>query len=148
MKLFLQRFSDNGDATLGHLSVNSKFFCFVVEDEYRGKKVKGDTRIPAGKFRIERTYESGLLKRMQDDWFKGDWIPTICDVPNFKYIRIHPGLTEKHTDGCPLVGYNVNARTHAILSGTTRPAFKDLWKLMDEAFERGEEVWIYIRDEQ
>jgi hypothetical protein len=140
----LKRTSNNGDATLGALYVNNVFFCYTLEDEPREVKVSGETRIPAGRYELERTFESGLLSRMQAAWFDGDWIPTIKNVPGFTYIRIHPGNTDDHTDGCPLVGFTADADNYTI--GKSRDAFRALHKRLALAFRDGE-VWINIRNE-
>lgn len=144
-ELTLKRFATNGDATLGLLSVNNVFFCFTLEDEHREEKVAGETRIPAGRYKLEKTFESSLLNRMKENWYKGDWIPTITDVPGFSYIRIHPGNTEKHTDGCPLVGYSADSKSFTI--GNSRNAFIDLIKRLDIAFADGT-VYITVKNER
>jgi len=57
--LSLQRFHDSGQSTLGLLSVNDQFLCFTLEDEGREIKVKGETRIPAGRYQIKLRAEGG-----------------------------------------------------------------------------------------
>ncbi len=47
MKLTVKRFADNGETTLGILYIDGVFECFTVEDqEQKGDKVKGETRVP------------------------------------------------------------------------------------------------------
>mgnify|MGYP003122063051 CR=1 FL=1 len=54
MKLKVLRFSSQSDSTNGLLFDDSdgdmKFLCYTLEDEYRSKKVRGETRVPAGVF--------------------------------------------------------------------------------------------------
>ena len=54
MKLELKRFSGQSDTTLGLMFVDGEFECFTLEDEYRAEKVKGETRIPAGTYKVEK----------------------------------------------------------------------------------------------
>ena len=72
MKLELKRFSSQSDTTLGLLFVDGEFECFTLEDEYREEKVKGETRIPAGTYKVEkREVLSGLTKKYRSKypWF-------------------------------------------------------------------------------
>ena len=144
--VFLERFKSNHTATLGKLSFGSEFFCFTLEDEFREEKVAGETRIPAGTYRLEKCFESGILNRMKaNGWYEKDWIPTICDVPNFQYIRIHTGVNESHTDGCPLVGFGANVKDFTL--SNSRAAMLEFVEKLETCFNSGE-VFIVITDER
>ena len=143
---FLKRFASNSTATLGLLFFEKEFFCFSLEDEFREVKVSGETRIPAGKYKIRPAYNSGLLNRMRaNGWYTFDWIPTICDVPGFTNIRIHAGNTEAHTDGCPLLGMSANSHNFTI--GRSRDAVLKFVEQLETCFNDGE-VYLTITDER
>ena len=60
------------ESTRGKLTINNKAFCDTLEDEKRSVKVKGETRIPSGRYQLlKRRVLSGLTKTYRDkfDWF-------------------------------------------------------------------------------
>jgi len=67
MKLEVLRFSSQVDSTSGLLfeitDVGRKFLCYTLEDERRVLKVKGETRVPAGTYKIELRKEGGFHAR-------------------------------------------------------------------------------------
>ena len=76
-----------------------------IEDERRALKVKGETRVPAGTYKIELRKEGGFHDRYTKKYpglHRG--MLHITDVPNFEYILIHTGNTDEHTAGCLIVG--------------------------------------------
>ena len=126
MKIELTRLKDNGNATLGLMKVDGEAFCFTLEDEFRAEKIKGETRIPAGKYAVKfREVLSPMTKRYRDryDWFT--YHLELQDVPGFTHVYIHIGNTEKHTDGCVLVGLGADFETMTI--SKSRQAFKELY---------------------
>lgn len=142
MNLTAQRITPAGHPrTFGKLlAEDGHQLCYTLEDEVReipGRpvadwKVKGATAIPTGRYRVTLEY-SGR--------FGADTL-TIHDVPGFEYIRMHPGNTETDTEGCLLLGMEIDP--HGIVGGTSRPAVKLVQFVVREAIERGEEVWITI----
>ena len=144
--LLLTRYVNNGSATLGNLFIERLFQCYTLEDEPRDIKVAGKTRIPAGTYEIERCYNSGILTRMKS-WFpEGDFIPSLKDVPDFDYVRIHTGNRHTETEGCLLVGTQAAGKDEYMVLDS-RSAYKALWRRLNEAFELGT-VWITIEDEK
>lgn len=108
MKLHLQRFASREHTTLGALfdvTEGRKFLCFVLEDEFRKVKVKGETRIPEGTYKIGLRTVGGFTERYKKRFpkiHKGMlWLYT---VPGFEFILIHCGNYDEDTDGCLLVG--------------------------------------------
>jgi hypothetical protein len=110
MKLTLLRFSDDKkDSTIGLLYIDNLFSGFILEDIHRDVKVKGVTRIQAGIYDlVEREVLSPSAEkyRKRFPWFK--WHIMLKDVPEFKYIYIHPGVHSRHTDGCLLTGMAIH----------------------------------------
>lgn len=108
MKLELIRIANRPTYCIGKLYIDGVWFCDTIEDTDRGlddsmsvdeilkKKIKGETAIPTGVYKIEITY-SPKYKRM---------MPLLIGVKGYSGIRIHSGNTSKDTEGCLLVGRN------------------------------------------
>jgi hypothetical protein len=120
--------------TIGELYVDGVRSCFTLEDVVRsdGEKVYGETAIPAGRYRVVITFSN----RFQHD------MPLLVDVPNFEGIRIHPGNTAVDTHGCLLVG--MDRHGDSILN--SRVAYASVFADIRDAIDRGEEVWIDVKD--
>ena len=109
MKLKVLRFSSQEDSTSGLLFLEKdnrlEFLCYTLEDEYRSSKVRGETRVPAGVYKIQLRQEGGFHQRYTKKYgsmHKG--MLHVTNVPGFEYILIHTGNTDEHTAGCLLVG--------------------------------------------
>ena len=86
MKLEVIRYSSQKDSTLGMLfdvTKGRKFLCFTLEDEARRTKIKGETRIPAGTYKLKlrkdkplKWIKYGSLMINWSDWtyFDGNYI--------------------------------------------------------------------------
>jgi len=109
MKITVLRYSSDTDSTLGIVFINGKFQCYSLEDEFREVKVKGETRIPKGVYTLGvQENLTPLTKKYLDrhDFFERHL--HVKNVPNFTGIYIHLGNTDEHTDGCLLLGNEVN----------------------------------------
>lgn len=91
--------------TIGYLSIDGQMFCDTLEDRIRNEKVYGETAIPEGEYLVTLDQSPRLSGK---SWAKefGGLVPLVHDVPNFAGIRIHPGNTDKDTEGCLLIGKN------------------------------------------
>lgn len=113
MELEVIRISTSSDSTSGILYEKTaggkrKFLCYTLEDEYRAKKVYGETRIPSGTYSIKLRTEGGMhekYSRLFDFHVGMLWLQ---DVPQFEYIYIHLGNDDEDTLGCLLVGDQQN----------------------------------------
>lgn len=137
-----------GGYTIGDLYINDSTIreCYTLEDESRAVKVKGQTRIPAGTYKVEyRKVETGKTTqyRAKYPWFK--WHLWLRDVPNFEYVYIHVGNTEVDTDGCILVGHSANVTAGKVFS--SKQAFEILYKKVSSVLDAGKEVTITIENE-
>lgn len=94
MDVGLSRFSGSKDDTIGALSINGVFAAFIIEDEYRKEKVRGETRIPAGKYELVLVHSPKFTQKY------GHQMIMLKDVPGFSGVLIHPGNSEKDTEGC------------------------------------------------
>ena len=151
MEIITQRYSDGGKSTLGLLFIDDIFNGYTLEDQHRDVKVMHETRIPAGRYEIKLRTDmaSSMNKRYAAEyrWFKGHlWLQ---DVPNFTYIYIHEGVTDEHSSGCILVGdgANNNVTNQGKISSSAK-AFKRIYLATLAAIERGEQVFITVKDEQ
>ena len=143
MKLKLIRTKQIKDATFGILFVDNKFECFTLEDGERAQKISGETRIPEGIYKIEfRRALSPKTKKYRQKYPYFTWHLHLQDVPEFKYIYIHVGNTSLHTDGCILVGEDLDTMRMQVLN--SEKAFNKIYNKVSAALTRGERVWIEI----
>ena len=153
MKLQVVRFSSQADSTSGLLfeinELGKHFLCYTLEDERRALKVQGETRVPAGTYKIELRTEGGFNERYSRK-YTGIHIGMlhIVNVPGFEYILIHTGNTDEHTAGCLLVGdsqeNNVIIRDGFV--GKSNNAYKRIYPRIAKAIESGEDVTIEYVD--
>ena len=153
MQLEVLRFSSQADSTSGLLfestDIGKKFLCYTLEDERRALKVRGETRVPAGTYKIELRKEGGFHERYTKKYpgiHRG--MLHVTDVPNFEYILIHTGNTDEHTAGCLLVG---DAQENNLLLpdgfvGKSVNAYKRIYPSIAKAIADGEEVTITYID--
>lgn len=136
------------ESTQGALYIDGTPFCYTLEDEFREVKVSGETRIPAGEYEIQkRTELTPLTKKYRAKHSFFDYHLEIQNVPNFKYIYIHKGNIDDHTEGCILLGdsLNNNQITDGFLGHSTG-AFTRFYQTVSEAISVGELIEILIED--
>lgn len=136
MIMYMTRQPSAGGCTIGKIVLDGVHECWTLEDVIRpwGEIVRGQTAIPAGTYRVERTYSPRFRRNM----------PLLDSVPGYEGIRIHVGNTAADTDGCILVGGGVATEGNAIVG--SQIAFNMLDKLIEEAESEGHDVWIVIAD--
>jgi Family of unknown function (DUF5675) len=138
MKLTLERDKSGLTCTFGVLFIDDTFVCYTLEDVVREVpgvpveqwKVKGQTAIPAGSYRVGVTF-SERFKRM---------LPILHNVPGFEGVRIHTGNTGADTEGCILLGAAVGVESVM----RSRDAFTKLYPKLINALGRGEGVTLEI----
>jgi len=148
----LFRFQSGKDATLGALfaltelpaATEPSFRCFTCEDESRPVKVKGETRIPAGRYEIKLRAAGGMHPKYASK-FPGlhRGMLHLQDVPGFEWVYIHIGNDDDDTAGCILVGDG--AHVGGTLSEST-VAYRRLYGVVSNAILAGEPVSIEVRD--
>ena len=132
MKLKVVRENLTTSSTIGKLYVDDVLECYTLEDVDRkletvpadvakDMKVKSETAIPAGVYKVVKRYSPKF----------NTITPHILGVPNFEYILIHWGNTAKDTDGCILVGDVIGDNT--VLK--SRVAFNRLMTKINTASE-------------
>ena len=147
MNLELKRFSSQSDSTLGLLFVDGEFECFVLEDESRDVKVKGETRIPCGSYDIKkRKVLSGLTKkyRAKFDWF--DYHFEIQDVKNFNYVYLHIGNDTSNSDGCLLLNDGIKSNAHGLSQNNNGSSSTSAFKRLYQKMSKNECITINITD--
>lgn len=155
MIIHWNRLKDNGKSTTGVFRCDD-FGGVTMEDTGRDinkdgdlddpgeKKVWGQTRIPARVYEIKLRTQ-GLLHekyKARFDFHKG--MLHLQNVKDFEYIYIHVGNRATDSSGCLLVGSKKVSDDY--ISGST-VAYTRLYAFCMDAFERGEDVFISITDE-
>jgi hypothetical protein len=125
------------------------FLCYTLEDEARDVKIKGETRVPAGTYKVELRTEGGFHGRYTKK-YPGMHVGMlhIVDVPGFEYILIHTGNTDEHTAGCLIVGdsqENNNILKDGFI-GKSVNAYKRIYPKIANAIKSGEDVTITYID--
>jgi hypothetical protein len=138
MQIEVKRRQSMGRSTIGEMFVDGAWQCYTLEDVVREKpgvpvmnwKVKGETAIPAGTYKVVINMSTRFKKLM----------PLLLNVPGFSGVRIHPGNTHENTEGCILVGRKLSLDTIT----ESRLAYLDLFAQMVEAEKGGEDIYITI----
>jgi hypothetical protein len=154
MKYEVLRISSGKDSTSGMLfevdNNRRTFLAYTLEDEQRDVKVWGETRIPAGTYKLKlRTvggFHTRYLAKYGDTFHKGMiWVQ---DVPGFEYILWHTGNTDEHTAGCLILG---NTQTNNRIAkdgfiGSSVDAYKFVYPRVLAAIESGLDVEVTYID--
>jgi hypothetical protein len=119
MQITIKRLYKTNTSTIGELFIDGIFECFTLEDVERPVKIKNETAIPKGTYKVIIN-QSNRFKRL---------LPLLLNVPNFEGIRIHSGNSNHDTEGCILVGQTRNKN----YIGQSRKAFNKLFKKMQGA---------------
>ena len=153
MKYEVLRVSSGKDSTSGLLFEvdrgNRTFLAYTLEDEQRDVKVWGETRIPAGTYKLTLRTEGGFHSRYVNKY--GDFhtgMIWVQDVPGFEYILWHTGNTDEHTAGCLIVG---NTQTNNRIAkdgfiGSSVDAYKFVYPRVAEAILSGQDVEVTYID--
>ena len=103
MKLILTRHARRADYTIGRLEdENGMKICDTLEPIWRNYdggelKIPKKSAIPEGTYRVVVTKSQRFQK----------YLPLLVGVPGFEGVRIHAGNTSRDTEGCILVGQNL-----------------------------------------
>ena len=142
MELYLKRETFTDESTIGSLSIDGKFECFILEDKDRGlndtmplaeivaTKVYGKTAIPYGRYEVDFTLSNRFKVMM----------PILKNVKGYEGIRIHKGNTAIDTLGCLICG---RKRATNIVTESTA-ATNLLYTKIQTAKSRGQKIYITI----
>lgn len=149
MKLTLKRKYLKRGYTIGALYINGAYFCDTLEDEVRvlnsaNDKVYGKTAIPYGRYKIAMNIISPKFGTVP--FYMGvcqGRLPRLINVPFFDGILFHVADGFRGADlleGC--IGIGENKIKGGLING--KQIFAELYKLLNEAYKKGEEIWIEI----
>lgn len=132
------------DTTFGRLFIDGERFCQTLEDALReipGRpvrdwKVREETAIPAG------TYPLALRNSPK---FGPDTL-WIQNVEGFDLILIHSGTDKDSTEGCLVVGDQIDLPGGTISGGKARGVLQKLKDKVVPLLKSGEQVWITINN--
>jgi len=142
MELQLKREIFTDESTIGTLTIDGKFECYILEDKDRGinntlsleqimrVKVYGKTCIPYGRYEVEWTMSARFKKMM----------PILLNVVGWSGIRIHSGNSEIDSLGCLLCG--TRKLSNRITESTI--ATNKLYAKIESAKKQGQRIYITI----
>ena len=142
MELQLKRETFTEQSTIGTLTIDGVFECFILEDRDRGindtltleqiskVKVYGKTAIPYGRYEVDWTMSARFKVFM----------PILLNVKGYAGIRIHKGNTEIDSLGCLLCG--TRKKSNMITESTL--ATKNLYAKIESAKKQGQRIYITI----
>ena len=153
MRLKVDRAWKKDTYTISKFFINGKRYYEMLEDKDRGLKqtdtiakikevkVPGETAIPKGTYKV--TLDVVSPKYAAVKWYKdfcGGRMPRLLNVPGWDGILIHPGNTALDSWGCIICGRNtVKGKVTS-----SREVFKTIYKQMESAWDKGEEITIEI----
>lgn len=137
------RFADLKEATIGSVYVDGRFECFSLEDQFNAVKVAGETRIPAGTYRLKLRTFGRLHDKYREKFVEHRGMVELESVPGFTDVLLHIGNTERDSSGCLLVGDGAMASGE--LTASTQ-AYRRLYGQIAQAILSGEGAEIEIEE--
>lgn len=123
---------------------NREFLAYTLEDEAREVKVKNETRIDAGSYKLSLQkagrFHTKYKAKFSDkgaDWWQGSIL--VNDVPKFSGILWHIGNKNSATSGCLLVGLDQQFTDWV---GRSTDAFVKVYPIVRDAILSQDEVWV------
>ena len=150
----MQRIHNNERYCISRLydGKTGQWICDALEDTVRDtnhngridqdeKKIYGETAIPCGRYYVT------FAKTRLDIGRKARYgcIPLLHNVNSFNHIRIHPGKTEKNSEGCILLGHIkepglLSDSETVCLSFYERMKYRPFWLVITDDFSGKEHV--------
>jgi len=161
MKLVNTRLIFTENSTIGKLTVDGAFLCYILEPTDRGLdasmplselqrlKVFGKTAIPIGTYNLQLISGVPIINRFP--WITKYYpnntfmVPELENVPDYEAVLLHPGNYPKDTEGCSLVGMTIAGPDFV---GDTPDAFVKLQKTCFDEIKAGNATYTLTRDPQ
>lgn len=139
MKIEVKRFEYGTNWTIGRMYIDEFYVCYTLEGTHREIpgvpveqwKVPGKTAIPIGTYPVTCTFSNHFQRDL----------PLLGEVSGYEGVRIHPGNTDRDTEGCILVG-TTWAGTDFI--GQSKVAFDHVYEMITEALKRKELITLEV----
>ena len=155
MDFLLQRLWADKEQTFGFVrEINGLYKAHSLEDEPRVNKIKGETRIPADKYKLGiRKEDTPLTLKHRISYnaaFKTPWFKyhiEILNVKDFSGIYIHSGVDQTHTDGCLLFADKCDLTLSIKPLANSLVAIKRFYELVYPLLEKNVDCHITIKDE-
>lgn len=133
----VRRISHN-NSTFSLCYIKGKFCCFLLEDPPHSSKIAGDTRVPAGKYRLEHRISPTHSER-----YGNRPMIYIEGIPNYTGVMFHKGNRKVDTKGCPLTGNGIAVESasneYVIPAGMSTQAYEKFYAI---AFDETEVEFI------
>lgn len=152
MKAKIERYKSNDVSTIGRFFIGGLELCVTLEDGHRDVKIAGQTRIPAGIYKLGLHTVGGFHLRYKSRFsriHKG--MIQVLDVPGFTHILFHCGNSPDHTAGCILLGSSVTTKNKGrpdeeYQISQSIKAYSQIYPIIADALAQGEEVTLEIVD--
>jgi hypothetical protein len=148
MEIINKRAYATNECTLGILIIDNKPFGFVIEDEPRIVKVKGETRISAGRYKLGLQMAlTPLTEKYKEKypWFKHHI--ELMNVPNFTGVYIHIGNFESDTMGCQIIGKSAHIHPKGFSNSESVKCYKEFYEKVYPLLSANKQVFYTIIDE-
>jgi hypothetical protein len=147
-QVFVLRYAHGHESSTGLLFLEDEFACYTLEDAPRDYKIPGATRIPEGVYQLRLRTEGRMHDRytqLYPGLHKG--MLELVDVPDYEWILIHTGNSAAHTEGCILVGKEINSpHTDEGRVSRSRAAYREIYPTIAGWLLLGHTVTITITD--
>jgi len=150
LELLITRFSSSHESTLGLIHelepTPYTLLGYTLEDGHRDVKVRGETRIPEGRYHLVPREVGRLHQIYSERWSWHGPMIEIADVPDFTWVMFHCGNTHGDTAGCPLVGGSQSAEFDGGgVVGRSRASYRRFYQHVFPYVEYGE-AWVRFLD--
>lgn len=152
--LYLHKMDETTDSTVSSLfaldpnddSIRRDFLGFIIEDGFRKIKVPGETRIPAGLYKLRKKTDGHFFDIYSNKW-NHKWVAEVMDVPGFKDVLIHIGNFIHNTRACLLPNRSVHydKSKDAFYGEDSSSMYKHLYDYLDPLWGDDDEVWIDVK---
>jgi len=135
--LNLKHINETADSTASALLLDGEHLCYIIEDGHREVKVRGETRIPSGRYELFPRKSGGFWGRYNRR-FGHDFVIGFRSVPDFKWVLIHIGNEVTETEGCLLTNTEIILGSDGNYRGSgSTSAYLMLHRLLDGLFKEG-----------